>query len=81
MLHREIGPWRLGALMIAGLGDTSDPGAAEECARSVLARFCPDCWGQTSSAFGSMSARNRPGPGGQRVIGQPGSASTNVRLL
>ena len=75
---QEIGPWRLGALMIAGLGDTSDP--VRPGARAmVLARFCPDCWKDIKRLWVNVGAQSA-GAGGQRVIGQPGFASTNVRL-
>lgn len=75
---QEIGPWRLGALMIAGLGDTSDP--VRPGARAmVLVQFCGECWKDIKRLWVNVGAQSA-GSGGQRVIGQPGFASTNVRL-
>lgn len=75
---QEIGPWRLGALIIAGLGDTSDP--IRPGARAmVLVRFCSGCWGDIKRLWVNIGPESL-GSAGERVTGQPGFARANVRL-
>lgn len=75
---QEVGPWRLGALMVAGLGDTSDPVRAGKFAM-VLVRFCPDCWGEIKRLW--INVGSAPlGAKGMRVSGQPGFARAGVKL-
>jgi uncharacterized iron-regulated membrane protein len=75
---QDVGPWRLGALMVAGLGDTSDP--VRPGARAmVLVRFCPDCWDHIKRLWINVGPRPL-GANGVRVTGQPGFARAGVRL-
>lgn len=76
--EQTIGPWRLGALMIAGLGDTSDP--IRPGARAmVLARFCDECWTDIKRLWVNVGLQPA-GSKGQRVSGQPGFARAGVKL-
>jgi uncharacterized iron-regulated membrane protein len=75
---QDVGPWKLGALMIAGLGDTSDPVRAGGRAM-VLVRFCSDCWGSIKRLWVNVG-RDPLSAKGLRVSGQPGFAYVNVRL-
>src|SRR5262249_3465814 len=75
---QSVGPWQLGALMIAGLGDTSDPVRPGAWAM-VLVRFCPDCWDDIKRLWINVGPRPL-GASGLRVTGQPGFARAGVRL-
>ena len=75
---QTIGPWKMGALMIAGLGDTSDP--VRPGARTmVLVRFCPACWRDIKRLWINIGPQSL-GSAQERVVGQPGFARANVRL-
>jgi len=75
---QDVGPWQLGALMVAGLGDTSDPVRAGAWAM-VLVRFCPDCWDDIKRVWINVGPRSLDAKG-QRVTGQPGFARAGIKL-
>lgn len=75
---QEVGPWKLSALMIAGVGDSSDPIRASRFAL-VLVRFCPDCWGEIKRLWINVGPAPL-GAKGMRVSGQPGFARAGVKL-
>jgi hypothetical protein len=75
---QDVGPWKLGALMIAGLGDTSDPVRPGGRAM-LLVRYCPGCWGEIKRLW--VNTGPEPlGKKGERVSGQPGFARAGLRL-
>lgn len=75
---QDIGPWKLGAVMVAGIGDTSDP--VRPGARSmVLAQYCGDCWNEIKRLWVNVGSQPA-GPKGQRVSGQAGFARATVTL-
>jgi uncharacterized iron-regulated membrane protein len=78
--HQDVGPWRLGATLIAGLGDASDP---VKPAAHVLAvvQYCPDCWEDIRRLWVDVGpVPPADGDWGQRVQGRPGFASARVML-
>jgi hypothetical protein len=75
---QQTGPWSLGAIMIAGLGDTSDP--VRPGARAmVVVRFCPECWSDIKRVWVNIG-RQPLHDKGRRVSGQPGFAYASLRL-
>jgi hypothetical protein len=75
---QAIGPWRLGAMAIAGLGDTSNPIRPNGRATIVI-QYCPDCWGDIKRLWLSVGDV-RGDTDGIRVTGQPGYATARLRL-
>ena len=75
---QDVGPWKLGAVMIAGLGDTSDP--IRPGARSmILAQYCAGCWNDIKRLWVNVGSQSL-GPKGERITGQPGFARAGVKL-
>ena len=87
---REVGPWRLGVTLIAGLGDSSDPVRPAAPVLAVI-DYCPGCWedirrlwvdvgpAPPSSGDGRPPVRGRPGFSFARVV-LPGELDAGQRL-
>jgi uncharacterized iron-regulated membrane protein len=75
---QPVGPFSLGAVIVAGLGDTSDPVRPGARAR-VLAHFCADCWQDIRRLWVSIGPASL-GSGGVRITGQPGYARAGVTM-
>jgi hypothetical protein len=75
---QAIGPWRLGAMAIAGLGDTSNPIRPDGRA-TIIIQYCPDCWSSIKRLWVSVGD-TRGDSDGIRVAGQPGYANARLRL-
>jgi uncharacterized iron-regulated membrane protein len=77
---QDVGPWRLGATLLAGLGDASDP--LKPAARVVaVVQYCPGCWDDIRRLWVDVGpAPPADGDWGQRVQGRPGFASARVML-
>jgi len=75
---QPIGPFAMGAVIVAGLGDTSEP--VRPGARAmVLAQYCQDCWKDIRRLWVNIGPRSM-GSDGIRVVGQPGYARAWVKF-
>lgn len=75
---QDVGPWKLGAIMVAGIGDTADP-VRPGAWSMVLAQYCDGCWNEIKRLWVNVGLQPA-GPKGQRVSGQPGFASAGLKL-
>ena len=77
---QAVGPWRIGATLIAGIGDSSDPRVPGRSAIAVV-EYCADCWKDIRRLWVAVGATAPSGDEpGQRVKGQPGFAFGGVVL-
>jgi len=77
---QEVGPWRLGVTLIAGLGDSSDP--VKPAARVLaVVDYCQGCWDQIRRLWVEV-APTPPADGerGHPVRGRPGFAAARLTL-
>ena len=75
---QPMGPFSMGAVIVAGLGDTSDP--VRPGARAmVLAQYCHDCWKDIRRLWVNIGPRSM-GSDGIRIVGQPGYARAWVKF-
>lgn len=75
---QAIGPWQLGAVAIAGLGDLADP-IRPGGRPMILVEYCADCWPAIKQLWIS-AGETSAGANGARVVGQPGFAQAYPRL-
>jgi hypothetical protein len=75
---QAVGPWRLGAFAIAGLGDTSNPIRPGGRVTIVIA-YCPGCWSDIKRLWVTVGDV-RGDADGTRISGQPGYATATLRL-
>jgi uncharacterized iron-regulated membrane protein len=77
---QEIGPWRLGATLVAGLGDTRDPVRAGARVLAII-DYCPGCWDDIRrlSVDVGLSPPRAEKPGAP-VFGPPGFAYAQLIL-
>jgi hypothetical protein len=77
---QEIGPWRLGATLVSGLGDTSNPIRPGARVMAIV-DYCPGCWQEVRRLWVDIGPTPPPiDEPGAPVWGQPGFAYAQVML-